>query len=63
MEKYKAPDGSFALFKPPEWSVNAKPAGKGTVVTVSEPGSRSFAVMRTLKVNDRKEKSTASPTA
>lgn len=59
MEKYRAPDGSFALFKPPGWSVDAKPAEKGTIVTVSEPGGRSFAVMKTMKVKDRKEKTTA----
>lgn len=59
MEKYKAPDGSFALFKPPGWSVEAKPAAAGKVVTVSAPGGGSFAVMKTMKVKDRQAKTTA----
>ena len=54
MEKYKAPDGSFALYKPPGWNVGAKAVEHGRAVTVSEPGGRSFAVMRTLKIKDRK---------
>ena len=54
MEKYKAPDGSFALYKPPGWAVGAKTIEHGRAVTVSGPGGRPFAVMKTLKIEDRK---------
>ncbi len=54
MEKYKAPDGSFALYKPPGWAVDAKAVEHGKAVTVSGPGGGSFAVMKTLKIEDRK---------
>ncbi len=54
MEKYKAPDGSFALFMPPGWSVESRAIGRGRSVTVSDPGGAAFAVMKTLKIEDRK---------
>jgi hypothetical protein len=39
MEKYKAPDGSFALYKPPGWAVDVKAIGADRIVTVSDPGA------------------------
>jgi len=59
MEKYKAPDGSFALYKPPGWAVDVKALGRGRIVTVSDPGSGSFAVMKILPIEDRKGNTTA----
>ncbi len=59
MEKYKAPDGSFALYRPPGWTVDMKTSEKGKIVTVSDPGGGSFAVMKTLKTKDRQEKTTS----
>lgn len=59
MEKYRAPDGSFALYKPPGWAVEAKAVERGRAVTVSDPRGASFAVMKTMKIEDRKGNTTA----
>jgi hypothetical protein len=58
MEKHTAIDNTFALYKPPGWKVESKAVENGKAVIVSDPGGRSFAVMRILKVLNRSENST-----
>jgi hypothetical protein len=57
MEMYIADDNTFALYKPPGWKVDAKAVENGKAVTVSDPKSGSRAVMRILKMRDRRENS------
>jgi hypothetical protein len=58
MEKYTSPDGAFALYKPPGWTVEAKESEGGRTVTVCGPGGGSYAVMKTTKIKDPKERAT-----
>ena len=57
MEKYTAKDYTFALYKPRGWKVDSRLLANGKVITVSDPGSGSLAVMRILKMRDPGENS------
>jgi len=57
MEKYTAKDNTFALYKPRGWKVDSRALENGKVITVSDPGSGSLAVMRILKMRDPRENS------
>jgi hypothetical protein len=59
MEKYTAGDNSFAVYRPPGWSVEERAVEHGKAVTVSDPGGASFVVMKILKMRDRKENAAA----
>ncbi|MBP2674548.1 MAG: hypothetical protein H6Q84_1388 [Deltaproteobacteria bacterium] len=58
MEKYKAPDGSFALYKPPGWNVESRAVEHGKAVKVSDPKGESVVVLRTQKMRDPGAKAT-----
>lgn len=58
LEKYKAGDRSYALYKPPGWSVEERAVERGKTVTVSDPAGASFVVMKILKMRDRRENAT-----
>jgi len=57
MEKYTANDNTFALYKPRGWNVDIRILKNGKVITVSDPGSGSLAVVRILKMRDPGENS------
>jgi len=57
MEMYTAADNTFALYKPRGWKVDSRLMENGKVITVSDPGGGSRAVMKILKMRDQRENS------